>query len=363
MEGIRRRPRGAWIGCAVVGVVGFALPAGNASATEVSLGGSQAPFHALRVKETGNELNRVKVRVLQQGRAYIVRDDAARVEAGRGCVAKAPDRARRRLEDTIDNPDGLPGLLALVRIVVKTGELNDRVVLDGRSSYRRGAQLFGFVSTGPGADWIVGGRLASLSDGGAGDDLVDGGPGFDEFAAGPGFDGNDEFVSEGFALVNYSRRTEPMTVDLPGDLASAPGETDELKGVKGAFTGNAADVLIGGTAGNVLFANGGPDVVEGGAGADWIDGGRGFDSFAGERGSDTIFSEDDRDETVDCGAGKDFVAPDTTDELVSCEEFADVIILPQRSFAGRVNRAVARMPAEPPSAWVRHPSVRAFLSD
>lgn len=186
-------------------------------------------------------------------------------------------------------------------------------------------QLYG----GPGNDTLNGGDGFDLIDDESGDTTVDGGPGPDLIYTGPGHDviqggdGNDLIEAArygasapvtvdggagddtiratsalfgdtftggtGFDTVDYSSRTNPLTITLDG--AANDGEAGENDNV-----GAGIEKVIGGTAGDTMTGGPLPDTFEGGPGND---------SLHGMGGNDT-FDEDDAangSDTLDGGAG------------------------------------------------------------
>jgi uncharacterized repeat protein (TIGR01451 family) len=110
-------------------------------------------------------------------------------------------------------------------------------------------------------------------DGGDGNDLLDGGRDPDTITGGAGFD-----------TIDYSGRTEAVTVTLDGSPTSGSGLIDGPPGgrdavatdVEGAFGGAGDDTLIGNASDNLLDGGEGDDLLDGGAGADDLIGGPGL---------------------------------------------------------------------------------------
>jgi Ca2+-binding RTX toxin-like protein len=207
------------------------------------------------------------------------------------------------------------------------------------------------VTTGSGADVLVGSSARNVLDGGpgpdvvsggAGDDLLidsggdsapdrlDGGDGDDAMAAGAGpdtyigGDGED-------AVTDYAGRTFAVRVTLDG-LADdgAAGEGDNVgSDIEDVTGGAAADTLVGNGADNELAGGGGDDVISGadgndglagGPGRDTIDGGGGRDDLEGGAGGDTLKTRDGRTDRADCGGGTDGVQGEARDDIAGdCE--------------------------------------------
>jgi uncharacterized repeat protein (TIGR01451 family) len=111
-------------------------------------------------------------------------------------------------------------------------------------------------------------------DGGEGNDLLDGGRYPDVISGGAGFD-----------AVDYSTRTEAVTVTLDGSPTSGNGFEDGPPGardtvgsdVEAALGGSGDDTLIGNSSDNLLDGGDGDDLLDGDAGADDLVGGSGLD--------------------------------------------------------------------------------------
>lgn len=120
------------------------------------------------------------------------------------------------------------------------------------------------VVTGPGRDTVTGNAARNW---------IDSGPGGDEVAGGGGVD-----------TMDYSRRVEPLYVELTGASESG-GATDGPEGARDSIAADVEDViggdgddwLVGSTADNHLAGEGGADLLTGEAGADVLAGGPGAD--------------------------------------------------------------------------------------
>jgi Ca2+-binding RTX toxin-like protein len=190
----------------------------------------------------------------------------------------------------------------------------------------RGGTGNDFIGGAPGPDVIEGGPGNDVLDGQFGDDLVIGGsidpapgedPGQDAIFGGPGSDvlvdgdldgaGNTATVGPDtlgggscptsidyrcrsdleyagdFDVVDYSDRTEPVTVDLAdtGAHQGEAGEGDTVTAVEGAYGGAGDDHLTGDAGPNLLDGGPGQDTIVGGDGDDAIAGGSIFDPNSG----------------------------------------------------------------------------------
>jgi hypothetical protein len=83
--------------------------------------------------------------------------------------------------------------------------------------------------------------------------------------------------------------------------------------------GTKKDSIYGGPGNDRLLGGVGEDRVSGGAANDRLPGGGGKDRVSGGGGKDRITSADGTKETVNCGAGRDFVRADRADRVRGCE--------------------------------------------
>ena len=80
---------------------------------------------------------------------------------------------------------------------------------------------------------------------------------------------------------------------------------------------SGADMLRGGPGADAIDGGSGNDLIEGGDGRDRIDAGRGRDVLAGGNGNDILKAMDDDHavDTVECGAGEDYVMAQRSDDI------------------------------------------------
>jgi Ca2+-binding RTX toxin-like protein len=149
-----------------------------------------------------------------------------------------------------------------------------------------GAQDTSFIG-GSGNDSILGGAGNDCLVGGDDDDTLEGGLGADVLSGSGGFD-----------YVDYSTRTNALSVVADSTTNGEPGENDGIFGVDGVLGGSGGDTMSGFA---YLAGNGGNDVLTGGSGASTVDGGPGNDILLGGTGSL------DGNDTVTGGAGDDRV--------------------------------------------------------
>jgi Ca2+-binding RTX toxin-like protein len=162
---------------------------------------------------------------------------------------------------------------------------------------------------------------ADHMDGGAGDDLMAAGRGPDTYVGGDGEDG----------VTDYAARSFAVSVTLDGNADDgAPGEGDNVEPDVEDVTGSAAgDTLIGNASDNELDGGagddtisgaGGNDGIDGGAGRDTIDGGAGRDDLVGGAGADTLKTRDGQTDRANCGGGTDSVQGEARDDIAgNCE--------------------------------------------
>ena len=263
--------------------------AGVAQAGTVALANDVMTFEA-----GPGEANRVFVIRDSDGMHLI--DTAVAVTAGGGCTQENGNEAFCASDD-----------LTLLEIDVVADDENDYVDL-------RPAGLY----------------LASQLDGGDGDDTLYGGFGF----AGDVFDGGtgaDTFGGNGDGTVDYSERTNPVTVTVGDELANdgEAGEGDFVPaGIRQVYGGHAADTLIvmnapnvgtaylnggegndhisalqvnstsivDGNAGDDVLRTVGPDgTIFGGSGDDVLSGGHHGQALWGQSGEDTLRGHGGRD--------------------------------------------------------------------
>lgn len=161
-------------------------------------------------------------------------------------------------------------------------------------------------------DHLIGGPLADLLCGGAGDDLIDGLGGADrlygDFCPGATLaaraDGRAAKAGEGNDVVNGGSGKDRLV---------GGGGNDKLNG------GSGDDNLAGGTGNDRLVGGPGRDTSTGGAGNDTIVGGPGRNSYSGGAGNDKLTAVNRIRETVDCGAGRDTARVDRVDRVKGCE--------------------------------------------
>ena len=146
---------------------------------------------------------------------------------------------------------------------------------------------------------------------GAGDDTLDGGAGNDALFTSAGADdlrGGTGFDSAGF----FDSADIAVTLD---DLAN-----DGAAGALSNARSDIEDIFSGGGGNATMVGSSGFNTIGGGGGNDSIDGGAGNDVLIGADGDDTMRARDGFADRVDCGPGGDTAIVDTLDTLSSnCE--------------------------------------------
>jgi Ca2+-binding RTX toxin-like protein len=209
-----------------------------------------------------------------------------------------------------------------------------------------------------GRDTITGSNDPNRRDlftGGLGDDRIDGLGGNDIFLEGAVANGSDTYNGgSGIDLVDYSKRTKPLTVNL--DLARNDGEAGERDfldpNVNDIFGGSAADEITGGSGANVFRGFAGGDTLIGLGGNDNLDGGTGVDTLKGGAADDVLDAVDNTPDTLRCESGQDTLNRDLQDvDATNCEIVNSVGTL---ELAPKALVAKADAPAELQMSWT-HP--------
>src|SRR3954447_9893978 len=187
------------------------------------------------------------------------------------------------------------------------------------------AGIASVVQGGTGNDTLRGGELTDQLEGGEGDDTLAGGASADALDGGTGADAIDG--GDGADLVFYARPTG-VAVDLADPAPDgAPGEGDRITGVENVQGGSGDDALAGDEGDNLLFGGSGRDRLTGRGGRDRLDGGTGVDTYDAGPGDDELMPHDgagDPSDVLGCGGGDDTVfEPDVVDVLEGdCEQVA-----------------------------------------
>jgi hypothetical protein len=199
------------------------------------------------------------------------------------------------------------------------------------------------------------------------------GDGNDTLALGPGLPPATVDGGAGVDALDFSARTDPVTVGLDGttpnltvravenvaggaagdtisgdalgNRLSGAGGDDTLDGADGDDTlsgGGGNDTVSGGAGVNTLRGGAGDDKLTAGGEGDVLVGGAGADTLAGGAGDDDIVAADGVADTIDCGAGTDTVSADLGANGVS-----DTIVDP--AACESVTGSVASVPKPAPT--------------
>ena len=173
-----------------------------------------------------------------------------------------------------------------------------------------------------GNDVLSGGSGNDTLDGGAGEDILNGDNGNDVMN---GRDGNDKLRGgidrdeiaggAGTDTVDYSEKTNPVTVNLDGRSGDGvAGEKDTVK--------TDIENIIGGSVIDVLTGNDGQNKISGGSGDDKIVAGKGDDSVDAGPGNDSVKGGDGNDKIIG-GNGSDYLEGDGGTSSDTEENFCD----------------------------------------
>jgi Ca2+-binding RTX toxin-like protein len=310
--------------------------AGPALASTVSISGG----NTITVRETGNEVNQVKVTYDSGMNLYTVEDAAANLTlSGMTCATVDAHKAT------------CPGT-GITRIDVNTGDRDDSIVLDDATipsavtedldgaagndtvdganspgTVRGGSgddrvRGRGTVEGGSGNDQVVGSPEADNIRGGSGRDSLDGGDGPDDIAGGNSAD----------VLIYPSSRATPVNVTVGsgnnndgGVEDQASGRRDNVRGDIESVAGTPAnDALIGDSSSETLLGlqgtdflvgNSGNDNLFGFEGDDLMLGGDGGDVLRGSFGNDRLLGGPDGDRLA-AGADDDFLKGNTGSDVM-----------------------------------------------
>jgi Ca2+-binding RTX toxin-like protein len=151
------------------------------------------------------------------------------------------------------------------------------------------ASFSNVITSGVGADIIIGGNGNDIINGQGGDDTISGGAGLDILF---GQADND--------ILNGDAGNDTILGGIGNDTLNGGLDTDLLYGEDGN------DTLNGGDGNDFLFGQVGDDTLNGDAGNDYIFGGLGNDIINGGSGTDEIYGEDGND-TINGGNDNDFL--------------------------------------------------------
>jgi len=215
----------------------------------------------------------------------------------------------------------------------------------------QGLGLGGLVlSTGDGAQRILGTPGNDTLSGGGGDDTLNGGAGADWMDGGPGNDfyhvdhpgdvivdaSGDDIVQSSIAYTLPAGIERLLLTGLATDgTGNAGANLIAGNGVANTLRGLAGNDTIGGGGGNdTLYGDAGEDQLYGEAGDDWIFGGDDYDLIFGGEGNDLIMGQGGGDivfgqsgtDLIDGGAGTDVLFGQEGDDVIFGDEADDQII-------------------------------------
>ena len=195
------------------------------------------------------------------------------------------------------------------------------------------------VTSGSGADLLIGNPLANALNGGLGDDTIRGGAGNDTVNGADGDDvltgggGNDLVVGGAGNDTAVYAGAVGAVVNLATLTAQNTGlGIDTLSGIENLTGGAFADWLTGDAQANRLEGDAGNDTLRGAAGNDTLLGGSGDDRLGGGSGNDLLEGGLGADQFVfNTGGGNDFVADfeDGFDRIrigTGAESFSDLVL-------------------------------------
>ena len=168
------------------------------------------------------------------------------------------------------------------------------------------------INAGGGNDNVDADEGADCVNGQAGNDQLLGNLGNDTIRGGSGRD----------RLFGDSGR-DTLRGDSGNDHLRGSSGNDGLRGGSGRDRldgGSNRDRVRGEKGNDRLYGGAGGDRLEGGSGRDRLEGGAGRDRFKSGSGNDRLFSDDNIEETINCGKGRDTVRADRKDKVSpNCE--------------------------------------------
>jgi Ca2+-binding RTX toxin-like protein len=250
--------------------------------------------------------------------------------------AKANDGGKNEKDAISGNVERLVGGGGNDTLVGNNAE-NDLYGNDGNDDLK-GLGGDDYLDDGAGNDQLVGGSGDESFGSELGNDQILGGDGNDTVYTGSSADGSDVLSGgPGRDSVNYQYRTNGLTLFV-NDTDANDGEAGENDKVKGDFEylygGNGADSIRGSnlseyingggtTSVDSINGRGGADRIYGNDGNDVLTGGDDFDEVYGSNGDDTIWTQDQSEDYIDCGAGvfDTLATADSYDTHYNCETF------------------------------------------
>jgi Ca2+-binding RTX toxin-like protein len=283
---------------ALAGLGAMLFAASSAPASTVRVTGA----NTVRVAETGNEANQIRVSYNAGKDAYLVAD-ASSTLAPSGTCAMVDEHSAT-----------CPGA-GIKTIIVQTSERNDTITLDGATipntiiedldggsgnDMVTGANTPGTLSGGSGNDSVTG---RGTVNGGTGNDVLTGSPLADNLRGSTGRDtldggfGADDISGGGNAdTLGYPARANGVNVAIGSGSGNDGGPEDQTgsrrdtvhSDVEIVFGTELGDTLVGDNSSELLSGLGGDDVEIGNVGHDTLLGFDGNDLLVGEADSDLL---------------------------------------------------------------------------
>ena len=279
-----------------LGVMLFA--ASSATASTVTVAGADT----VRVAETGNEANQIRVSYDAGTDVYLVADAASKLTPSGTCVM------------VDEHSVSCPGA-GIKTISVQTGDRDDTIALDA-------ATIPGTITEnldgGSGNDTVTGANTPGTLSGGSGDDSVSGrgtlnaGSGNDVLTGSPladnlrgssgrdtldgGFGADDISGGSNTDTLVYPARVNGVNVTIGSGSGNDGGPEDQTGSRRDAVHGDVevlygtelGDVLVGDRTSETLIGLGGDDFAVGNSGNDTVLGFDGNDLLIGESGADLL---------------------------------------------------------------------------
>jgi Ca2+-binding RTX toxin-like protein len=281
--------------------VALAAPAAVAQAGVVTSGPNGGIASEVGFKDTAGEPNALKITKVKK--KLVVKDSAAELTAGTGCVAQSAHMA-----------------------VCKGAESIRLTLGEGDDTARFGSTVnsYATMNGGPGDDVLYGTKTLDNLHGGGGTDKLYGLGSNDilEDNDGPSDTAPDTIDGgRGNDVAYYKDHNDGIDVDLTKGVAAG----DAIKDVEAIESGAGDDTLTGSDGDDDLTGGAGHDVLTGLGGDDalYVGGGGRADGGAGND-TITVAGPDASTTTVACGAGgQDYVTSRAADQLGTDCEYAD----------------------------------------
>ncbi|MGF1632365.1 MAG: hypothetical protein ACFCVE_00820 [Phycisphaerae bacterium] len=201
------------------------------------------------------------------------------------------------------------------------GEGNDRIFGGSHDDLLDGGFGDDLIFGGPGNDTLLGSSGNDRLYGGLGDDWLKGGSHNDRLEGGPGAD--SMFGGPGVDLVDYSTRTNPVSVDIGPEPGGVPAVGTDGEAGEGDFISNDVERVYGGAGDDTLRGGSGQAVFWGWGGNDLFVP-RGAATLYGGDGDDVFFANDAAVTWIFGDAGEDQAKLDVLDVISGVEHYMRV---------------------------------------